>query len=122
MLADHPFVAFTATTDAARARAFYEGVLGLRFVAETPFALVLEGHGTTLRIQKVKELAPQTFTAIGWQVPDVRGTVAALAARGVKFLAFGFPGQDETGVWTTPDGTHVAWFHDPDGNTLSVND
>jgi hypothetical protein len=30
--------------------------------------------------------------------------------------------QDERGVWTAPDGTHVAWFKDPDGNTLSLSD
>jgi hypothetical protein len=29
--------------------------------------------------------------------------------------------QDELGVWTAPDGTQVAWFKDPDGNTLSVS-
>jgi hypothetical protein len=23
-------------------------------------------------------------------------------------------------VWTAPDGTKVAWFHDPDLNLLSV--
>jgi hypothetical protein len=29
--------------------------------------------------------------------------------------------QDEHGVWTAPGGTLVAWFKDPDGNTLSVS-
>jgi hypothetical protein len=28
--------------------------------------------------------------------------------------------QDESGVWTTPGGDQVAWFTDPDGNTLSL--
>jgi predicted enzyme related to lactoylglutathione lyase len=28
--------------------------------------------------------------------------------------------QDADGVWTTPDGAKVAWFTDPDGNTLSL--
>jgi predicted enzyme related to lactoylglutathione lyase len=28
--------------------------------------------------------------------------------------------QDETGVWSSPDGTRVAWFTDPDGTLLSV--
>jgi predicted enzyme related to lactoylglutathione lyase len=30
--------------------------------------------------------------------------------------------QDELGIWTTPDGTKVAWFKDPDGNTLSLTE
>jgi hypothetical protein len=29
-------------------------------------------------------------------------------------------GQDERGVWSTPGGDQVAWFLDPDGNTLSL--
>lgn len=29
--------------------------------------------------------------------------------------------QDELGIWTTPSGAKVAWFKDPDGNTLSVS-
>jgi hypothetical protein len=29
--------------------------------------------------------------------------------------------QDAAGIWTTPDGIgKVAWFKDPDGNTLSI--
>jgi hypothetical protein len=28
--------------------------------------------------------------------------------------------QDNRGVWTTPSGAQVAWFKDPDGNTLSL--
>jgi predicted enzyme related to lactoylglutathione lyase len=28
--------------------------------------------------------------------------------------------QDELGIWRTPGG-YVAWFKDPDGNTLSLS-
>jgi predicted enzyme related to lactoylglutathione lyase len=28
--------------------------------------------------------------------------------------------QDESGVWQSPSGAKVAWFADPDGNTLSL--
>ena len=28
--------------------------------------------------------------------------------------------QDDLGVWSAPGGDQVAWFHDPDGNTLSL--
>jgi hypothetical protein len=33
-----------------------------------------------------------------------------------------YPGmaQDELGIWTSPSGARVAWFKDPDGNTLSI--
>jgi hypothetical protein len=28
--------------------------------------------------------------------------------------------QDARGIWTSPAGAKVAWFKDPDGNTLSL--
>jgi predicted enzyme related to lactoylglutathione lyase len=28
--------------------------------------------------------------------------------------------QDARGIWMTPGGDRVAWFADPDGNTLSL--
>ncbi len=43
-----------------------------------------------------------------------------LENRGVSFNRYeGLP-QDAAGVWTTPDGAQIAWFNDPDGNTLSL--
>ena len=30
--------------------------------------------------------------------------------------------QDELGIWTTPTGSKVAWFKDPDGNILSISE
>jgi hypothetical protein len=29
--------------------------------------------------------------------------------------------QDEAGFWTSPSGAQVAWFKDPDGNTLYLS-
>jgi len=46
--------------------------------------------------------------------------VQDLAARGVTFLRYDGMNQDEDGIWTTPTGARVAWFADPDGNTLSL--
>jgi catechol 2,3-dioxygenase-like lactoylglutathione lyase family enzyme len=119
-IASSPLVAFIATRDAADARAFYEGKLGLRIVSDTPFALVVDSGGTTVRIQKVNTFTPHPFTALGWTVGDIIRTIAELQARGVGFEHYDFVPQDALGVWTAPDGTKVAWFKDPDGNTLSV--
>ena len=119
-LSQADLVAFIATRDAARARAFYESTLGLRVLADTPFALVIDARGTTIRIQKVETFAPQPFTALGWRVLDIAATVDELRGRGVAFERYESLPQDEAGIWTTPDGSRVAWFKDPDGNTLSV--
>jgi len=121
MLGTKNIVAFVPTTDFDKARAFYEGVLGLRFVDDDGFALVLDANGVMLRIAKVPAFTTFPWTILGWQVADIDNDVAALRERGVEFQRYGFPGQDANGVWTAPSGDKVAWFKDPDGNTLSVS-
>lgn len=121
MLDNYPIVAFIATADGERARAFYEGVLGLEFVSDDMFALVMRGHGATLRIPKVEEVVVAPYTVLGWEVPDIRAAVAQLAAKGVRFERVPGLEQDTSGVWTAPGGAKVAWFKDSDGHTLSLS-
>ena len=114
-------VCFIATADAARARAFYHGKLGLALVEDGGYALVFDANGTQLRVQRVQDVAPHPYTSLGWEVGDVAATVRALAANGVAMARFpGLP-LDADGVWDTPDGSRVAWLHDPDSNTLSLS-
>jgi catechol 2,3-dioxygenase-like lactoylglutathione lyase family enzyme len=120
VLGGEAIMAFLATRDPARARRFYAEVLGLRLVADDPWALVFDAGGTMLRVQKVETLSPPPFTVLGWQVGSVDATVDALAARGVTFERYAGMDQDARGVWTAPSGARVAWFKDPDGNTLSL--
>ena len=119
-LADADLVAFVATTDTARARAFYEGVLGLAVIDDDGFACVVDAHGTTVRITAVPERAPAAYTVLGWKVDDLDATIDRLVSRGVTFLRFDGMEQDDRGAWTAPGGDRIAWFADPDGNTLSL--
>jgi len=122
MLGASRLMAFVATKDPAKARSFYENTLGLRVIADEPFAIVLDANGTMLRVQKVREVTPAPHTALGWRVTDIRSAVRGLGEKGVAFERFGFFPQDELGIWTADDGTKVAWFKDPDGNLLSVTE
>jgi len=45
---------------------------------------------------------------------------ANLTDKGVSFRRFDGMEQDDLGIWTTPNGDRVAWFCDPDDNTLSL--
>jgi catechol 2,3-dioxygenase-like lactoylglutathione lyase family enzyme len=122
MLGATNIVAFVPTTDAKRARAFYEGTLGLRFVKDDGFALVLDANGIMLRVAKVQpDFKPAQFTILGWQVSAIEGVVSGLQKKGVQFERYGFLEQDKLGIWTAPTGDEVAWFKDPDGNVLSVS-
>lgn len=120
MLGRAALVAFVAATDLARARAFYEGTLGLAVLEDTPFALVLDAAGTTLRVSAVEHLSPAPFTVLGWTVPDLEAVIGALRAAGVPMVRFTGMAQDDLGAWRAPGGARVAWFADPDGNTLSI--
>jgi len=121
MLGGAAFVAFIPVGDLAAARAFYGGTLGLPVTDENPFAVVLHAGGTMLRLTQVDDLRPQPFTVAGWVVPDIDTAVDDLAGRGVACIRYeAMSHQDEKGIWTTPGGDRVAWFTDPDGNTLSL--
>ena len=121
-LGETKVMGFVATTNPDRAKAFYRDVLGLRLVSDEHYALVFMAGGTMLRIQKVRDLVPQPFTAFGWEVDDIERTVDELVGRGATMLrAAGIP-QDARGIWDTGNGARVCWFKDPDGNTLSLTE
>ena len=120
MLGSRKIVALVPTKNAKKARSFYEGVLGLRFVSEDKFALVLDANGIMLRVTKVPEFKPQPFTILGWEVPDIAQAVSSLGEKGVHFEDYGLRGQDAQGIWSAPGGAKVAWFQDVDGNVLSL--
>lgn len=121
MLSSARLMAFVPVRDAKKSRPFYEGVLGLRFLSDDGFALVMDSNGVTVRLAKAGNFTPAAFTILGWQVPAIKEKVVELEQKGVRFEKFpGLP-QDEHGIWTAPGGDKVAWFKDPDGNILSVS-
>src|SRR4051794_29869739 len=120
MLTTSDVIAFSSTTDLAKARTFYEGVLGLPVVDENAYACVFDANGTMLRVTAVAEVARPGYTVLGWSVIDIAATVAELDSRGIAFTRYDEMEQDSHGVWTTPSGDRIAWFEDPDGNVLSL--
>jgi catechol 2,3-dioxygenase-like lactoylglutathione lyase family enzyme len=119
MLGSAQGVSFLPSRDLERSRTFFEG-LGLLVEEMTSFACVLRAGPVVLRVTRVDDYRPQPFTVFGWQVDDIATVVDGLLRSGVAALRYEGLGQDSAGVWTTPDGAQVAWFHDPDGNVLSV--
>jgi catechol 2,3-dioxygenase-like lactoylglutathione lyase family enzyme len=116
----HKIMAFVATSKPGRARRFYRDTLGLRLLNEDEFALAFDAHGTMLRVTVVKEVIPADYTVLGWQVPDIAAAAQRLKTSGVGLRRYPGMGQDKQGIWTSPSGARIAWFKDPDGNTLSI--
>jgi catechol 2,3-dioxygenase-like lactoylglutathione lyase family enzyme len=116
-----PLVAFVPISDKDKALAFYVDQLGLKLIADqSPFALELDANGTTIRATFAGEFTPQQFTVLGWRVEDIEGKTAELAQAGVVFNKYPWAGDHPQGIWTAPGGTRIAWFQDPFGNVLSL--
>jgi len=114
-------MAFAAVHDLDVSRAFYEGKLGLHVVSQDKLALMLNCEGILIRLQKIPDHQAVKYTVLGWEVSDIRATLARVEAAGVKCEHYDFMKfQDKAGVATFPNGDMVAWFKDPDGNVFSL--
>lgn len=120
ILGTQKLVAFVATQDPKGAKKFYRDSLGLALVSEDQFALVFDAAGTMLRVTRVQEVAAANYTVLGWQVRDIVQTAKSLEKAHVNLQRYPGIKQDELGIWNSPSGARVAWFRDPDGNTLSI--
>jgi catechol 2,3-dioxygenase-like lactoylglutathione lyase family enzyme len=122
MLSRSGLICFAATSNAPKARKFYEETLGLKFLSGDQFALVFEANGTMLRIQIVDQVNPHGYTTLGWKVADIEKEVQTLLQRGVRFARYEGMDQEKSGIWTAPSKAKIAWFSDPDGNILSLTE
>ena len=120
MLRNSTVVGFVATSMPELSKHFYNKVLGLTLLEESPFAIVFQANNTVIRVQKTEQAHPPPYTTLGWTVKNIAETVHALSAAGVQFEQYDGLEQDNTGLWNTPDGAAIAWFKDPDGNLLSL--
>jgi len=115
-------VAFVGTTDPVRAKAFYRDKLGLAVLSEDPFAVVFDGKGTMLRVSIVPKVVSAGYTVLGWKVPNAVEAAQHLNSAGIQCERYEGMPQDSLGIWSAPGGAKVAWFKDPDGNTLSISE
>jgi predicted enzyme related to lactoylglutathione lyase len=122
MLTTSKLIAFVPTRDSERARSFYEGILGLRVAGDDQFALVLDSNDIMVRVAKVQDFVPAPYTVLGWEVSDIQTVASNLVTRGVTFERYEGMDQDSLGIWTTPNGSRIAWFKYPDGNVLSLSE
>ena len=109
-----------AVDDVERARAFYEGTLGLDVSLDgDQLILNLAGDRPTFVYSK-PDFTPATYTILNFPVEDVEQAVDDLTSRGVRFERYDGFEQDERGISRAEGGPAIAWFTDPAGNILSV--
>ena len=99
MLSDASVTTMLPVVDMARARAFYEGCLGLKPGGSKPdgkFVYVV--GGSTLALFPKPEGTKADHTAISFRVSDIASSIAELKRAG------------------------AAWFKDPEGNYLCIHE
>ena len=123
-LSRYKVAAAIAVSNMNRAREFYEGKLGLSVGIDSGDNLQYRcAEGSVFHVYLSPEHAGKsTATLAGWGVNDVESVVDELASRGVTFERYdeGPIITDEKGIATFEGGAKVAYFRDPDGNTLSI--
>jgi catechol 2,3-dioxygenase-like lactoylglutathione lyase family enzyme len=114
-----------AVSDMGRARDFYEGKLGLSNGVERPdggFRYPC-GEGSSIHVYPSPGNAGRSpATLVGFVVDEIESAVDELAANGVAFEQYDLETikTDEKGIARLGDAKG-AWFKDPDGNILSLN-
>ncbi|MEQ1867732.1 MAG: VOC family protein, partial [Micropepsaceae bacterium] len=105
-------IAFIHTRDRGKAKAFYGGVLGFALTSDDPFASVFDLNGIKLRITQIDDHVAHAHTVLGWEVADIVVAIKALREHGIAMNIYKGMGQDELGIWTSPDGkAKVAFFN-----------
>ncbi len=121
MLSDTTVQPMLPVKDLEEAKKFYEGALGLRKVDEEPgTAVTYKSGNSTLCVYRSEFAGTNQGTAALWELDDVAGTVEELKAKGVVFEQYDLPGLTWKGGFHSADDFKVAWFKDPAGNILSV--
>jgi len=81
MLASGKMIGFIPTKDYDKAREFYEGKLGFKFVSLDQFALVMNISGHMIRIAKIPNFTPLQGTILGWEVQNIESAATWLSRR-----------------------------------------
>lgn len=122
MLQDHPLFAYIPARDVPRARAFYEGTLGLVPDEQTGGGVVYRfAGGTACFLYPTPNAGTSQASQAFWQVADVDAEIAALKARGVVFEDYpNLPGERSPAGAVIGGGAKAAWFKDPEGNIMAL--
>lgn len=122
MLKDKSSSAIIAVSDIGRARAFYADTLGLELEDDSMGdVLVFRTGATSLIVYRSDYAGTNQANAVVWDVGnDIDAITATLKARGVGFEHYDGIGDLKGDIHVSGD-MKMAWFKDPDGNILHLN-
>jgi catechol 2,3-dioxygenase-like lactoylglutathione lyase family enzyme len=118
--ADWTFEATIPAQDIDSTRKFYEGVLGLEIIRETPAGITYRTGDSTLSLYPTQFAGTAQHTLGGFVVKDLEAAMAVLRERGVTFEEYDMPGLKTVDGIAELEGERGSWFKDPEGNILSL--
>jgi len=122
ILANSRMVGFISSRNLDVSKIFYRDKLSLPLVTEDKYALEFSIAQSRLRVTKVQCVTPAAYAVLGWEVDNIRATIETLVAQDIQFERYEEMPQNTLGICEFPGGGQVAWFKDPDGNTLSITE
>lgn len=121
MLSDVKVQPMLPVSDLSTAEKFYEKTLGLQKVGGMPgVAVTFKSGDSTLNVYRSEYAGTNQGTAAVWEVDDVEATAKELKSKGVRFESYDLPETTRKGDIHYAGETRVAWFKDPAGNILSI--
>lgn len=123
MLSNSTVTTMLPVKDMGRARAFYEGCLGLK-----PGGLRPDGKfvylvgGSTLALFPKPEGTKAEHTTISFQVDDIAADIESLKRAGVVFEDYDFPDFKTVNHVCVLGAEKAAWFKDTEGNYLCLHE
>jgi predicted enzyme related to lactoylglutathione lyase len=121
MVSDAMVVPTIPVTDLEKAMPFYNGVLGLPVLEQTPFAIrFATGHGGQISVYK-RGPVERGQTVCHFEVPDIDASVADIRSRGGVFEEYsGGPLTTVNGIAPMGPVARGAWIKDPEGNVIGL--
>lgn len=123
MLANAPVTTMLPVKDLTRARAFYEGKLGLKPIGLRPDGkFTYDCAGATLALFPKEGGTKADHTAVSFRVVDIAASISELERAGVTFEDYDFPGLKTIGHVCVLGAEKAAWFLDTEGNILCLHE
>ena len=124
MLSNYTPIATVPTADLARARAFYEGTLGVGGGAQMAVSgdVFYTCGSSGFLLYSSQFAGTNQATTLAFQVDEdgFDAEVARLRDAGVSFDTFEMEGLNWVDGVATMDEGKAVWFRDPDGNILNL--
>lgn len=123
MLADTPAMATIAVKNLDAAKKFYGTTLGLKKSSDMDGeAAIYKSGNSTIVVYKSDFAGTNKATSATWGVGEELETIVKdLKKKAVVFEHYDMPGLEHQGDLHVSGDFKGAWFKDPDGNILHIN-